>query len=209
MNTGVLHPDFAEPLNYQTQVLPDSPDAQVAATIAMMRRYAVDDSTKAAVVSKAQEACDAGVFAIAQRDMYFQRDEQTAGWLGSDAVEVLCRPVDVAVLSLTQPVPGDCDCHSMYVAAMLLALGIPCAFVTSAADGKNPKVFSHVYVVAYPDDPQQRIVVDASHGARVGWEAPHLGRYQEWPLNGSEVGASNALVILEMLAAVYFFWGRS
>jgi len=205
------HPDFAGPVNFTTDYLSDWPDAQVAGTVSMMRRYALDDSRHPAVVGKALEAGNVqGVFNVAQRDMYFQRDERTAGPLDPNAVEVLVRPCDVAVMSSSafsgdraQKVPGDCDCFSMYVASMLLAQGVPCAFVTTSADGKNPDHFSHVYVVAWPNDKERRVVIDASHGKRVGWEAPNHGRYKEWPLDGVEEGAGSALVGLLLVIALY------
>lgn len=217
MKRSFNHADFTQPISYESMTLPeDSADGQVAATVGMMRRYALEDSRNPLVSNLAQEIlsdCDdpqmfvAAVFDEVQSRMYFQRDEQTGQPIaGEDIVEVLIRPADVVALSNTQgQVPGDCDCFSMFGASLLLAGGVPCSFATAAADRSAPDNFSHVYLVAWPGT-EYRTVVDASHGKSVGWEAPNCGRYQEWPVTTvSAGGASCILGLLLTLGGILLF----
>lgn len=216
---GVIHPDFVVPVSYTRTMLPeDSADNQVAATISMMKRYAVEDSRSAGVkqlaadlLSTSASAADyaGNVFDAVQSMMYFQRDELTAQPIDMNAVEVLIRPVDVIALNdAGQTVPGDCDCFSMSCAALLLAGGVPCSFVTISGSANAPDAYSHVYVVAWPDS-QYRMVLDASHGKAVGWEAPNHGRYREWAVTGFENGAASSVCILGalLIAAAVLFGG--
>ena len=216
--TAIDHPDFSQPVNFDTMQLPDSGEGQVSGTIAMMRRYAVQDSKHPALVqqlnARLQGCMDVHdalqrIFDQAKQSMYFQRDEATGDWLAPDVVEVLVRPADVALLTQqpdSQPVPGDCDCFSMYIAAMLQHIGVPCAFVTVSANPTAPNQFSHVYVVAFPNEPDARTVMDASHGPYIGWEAPNTGRYKEWPLCQGDSGTAGAFPILMFLSLVATAW---
>jgi hypothetical protein len=120
-------------------------------------------------------------------NIHFTRDEVTGAGiqgldLGDDAViETIIRPIDMARYVDAGMALGDCDDFSMYLAALLKANGVPCAFATVAADGEAPDQFSHVYVVAYPDG--QRLPLDASHGQYPGWETENrFGKYAEWPV---------------------------
>lgn len=211
--TGQLqHTDFDRPVNYTATVLPDSADGQVAGTIAMMRRYAVEDSKRPEIVQVLNNAMAEtpdvveAAYAETQKRMFFQRDEVTGEPFGNDVVEVLLRPVDVYLLSEDYQVPGDCDCQAMFLASLLLAGGVPCAFCTVAANPMAPDHFSHVYVVAYPGT-DQRIALDASHGKYAGWEVPTVGRYREWPLTGVEVGAAGSAVsVLLLLLLIGGIW---
>lgn len=221
LNTAFNHPDFAQPMTYSVMPLPeDSADGQVAATISVMKGYAQQASRSAAEQQLAQQllaecSCPAdyvqAVFNQAKQRMYFQRDEQTAGPTGEgDVVELVLRPSDVlAMTSGGNKVPGDCDCFSTFVASLLLAAGVDCAFATSDADTSNAGRFGHVYVVAWPGDLDNRVVVDASHGPYVGWEAPHQGKYQEWPLGmqGGKGCAELVLLALIFVAGICFDWG--
>lgn len=214
----INHPDFIRPVTYTVTPLPEySADAQVSATIAVMRRYALEDSRNPDIVSLALAlACQANtpqelaclVFDAVKQRMRFQRDEQTGAVVDDNAVEVLVRPVDVIALSnMGQAVPGDCDCFSMFVASLLLAAGVDCSFVTISGDANASDQFSHVYVVAWPQS-QYRMVVDASHGPVAGWEAPNCGRYQEWPVTatGSRFGS---LFVLAALVAGFFLFNKN
>lgn len=210
--TGQLtHGDFDRPVNYTAVTLPDSADGQVAATIAMMRRYAVEDSKRPEMVQVLNDALAEtpdvveAAYAEVQKRMFFQRDEVTGEPFGNDVVEVLLRPIDVLLLSETYQVPGDCDCQAMFLASLLLAGGVPCAFCTVGANPMAPERFSHVYVVAYPDT-DRRIALDASHGKYTGWEVPDVGRYHEWPLTGAEVGAGSAVNVLLLLLLIGGIW---
>lgn len=210
--TEVNHPEFDFPVNYSTGVLSGGNSGQVSATIDMMRRYTVEDSTRPEFVQALNEYMQGKQFSspgevshgFARSMMRFQRDEVTGGPLDPDVVEVLIRPVDVVLMFQQMnggKVPGDCDCFSMCVACTLQVLGVPSAFVTIAGD--DPNSFSHVYVVAYPCDLNARMAVDASHGAYAGWEGENLGQYAEWPLLG---GGNQTLTILGFLLAAAGIW---
>jgi hypothetical protein len=69
----------------------------------------------------------------------------------------------------------------MYGAAHLMARGVPCSFVTVAADDSDPSMYSHVYLAAYPNG--QRVPIDLSHGHYPGWETVNrFGKRKEWPI---------------------------
>jgi len=125
-----------------------------------------------------------------RRGMVFIRDEQTGAPFADPSarrpwrpiVEALIRPVDQCALDRPQ---GDCDDFAMYAAAHLIARGVPCAFVTVAADPEDSRIYSHVYLVAYPQSGPWagwRVPLDFSHGETLGWEVQHLGRLREWPI---------------------------
>lgn len=208
--TGTYHhPDFGgRQLAYTCVEIPEDNGNGVASTIAMMRRYAIEDARSADVRRVAQSlppcpdsrAVVCAVFDRVKSSMRFQRDEITGAPISQDTVEVLIRPCDVAALSAFGPVVGDCDCHAMYAAALLAALGVRCSFATVAADSSDPSAYSHVYTVAYTPE-GERIAVDASHGPYCGWEVANYARLREWPLDGSETGAANPLIVLGALVA--------
>lgn len=191
------HPDLGLCAYRLTQVS-DDPDTQVSQVIDYMRAYANEDSRSPLIVSDAALAhsmgvgdpCDDTWTYLARhggiRSMQFQRDEATAAPVDLDRwnpiVETLIRPADQAMLG--QPV-GDCDDFAMYGAAHLLSAGVPCSFVTVAADPNEPRMFSHVYLVAYPKDGRyagMRVPLDLSHGHYLGWEHRESFRIQERPL---------------------------
>lgn len=209
------HPQLGR-VNFTAAAMPDNPDAQVDQTIALMRRYALEDSRSpqiAADVRHALGTMDTGrwrttagwpleaLFTWVKHKIRFTQDAdlgqplEQAGVLpaGNPVVEVLIRPVDISLGAGH----GDCDDFSMYLAAMLCAVGIPCSFATVAADPAIPGQYSHVYVVAYPDGPSgrgshQRIPMDTSHGPYLGWEVPNqYGKLREWPICGQVPGGAD------------------
>jgi hypothetical protein len=100
-------------------------------------------------------------------------------------VETLVRPVDMRIMDHPQ---GDCDDFAMTVRARMLALGIPCDFVTVAVDPDDPERYSHVYAIADCSAGAcgarwtGKVPLDASHGAYPGWECPNpYGKRTEWP----------------------------
>jgi hypothetical protein len=202
--SGVVdHPTMGV-VRYQITETSNDPDQQVDQTIGLMRRYAVEDSAAPSLIEDARQAwvSDNAISdtwdylnrANGYRSMQFIRDESTANVFGSwrPFVEALIRPVDQVALSQAQ---GDCDDFAMYGAALLLARGVPCSYVTVAADDSDPSVYSHVYLVAYPTDGPytgQRVPLDLSHGAYCGWEVENrFGKRAEWPL--LETGALSSL----------------
>lgn len=219
--SAIQHPSFgAEPVQYRVDYLPDDAEGQVAATIDMMRRYVKEDYTKPEIQEDAFRAvngerdsitdreCVERVYRFVNDRITFTEDTALTGLFEHQEpdmpiVEALIRPVDMSVMCSGGSCGrvGDCDDFSMTVAALLLALGIRCSFVTVAADSNNPGVMSHVYVAAYTQD-GQRIPVDASHGPRAGWETANATRIQEWPLL-SGLGDIAVIGLVAFIAAKY------
>lgn len=202
MQGELYHPTLGQ-VKYSIQEVSDNPDEQVEATIALMREYAQQDArnpilqqdvgyawgTDDAIGDTFRYLCRNGA-----RGMQFVRDEVTGqpvealqsrspfSW--RPVIETLIRPVDEAILPNPQ---GDCDDFAQYGAAHLIARGIPdVRYATAAAEGAYPDVYSHVYLVAYPQDGPyagQRVPVDLSHGPYPGWEVPNTGKFREWRIN--------------------------
>jgi hypothetical protein len=202
-------------------VVGDAPDDQVWPTIGLMKEYANQDSQCPEIQQEAQyiqqqaqgdqKAMTQMVWQTTKGKIQFVRDEAAASSLegflsqtyyGAPVVELLIRPADMAKQEIRQ---GDCDDFSMYAAALLIALGIPCAFVTLAGDPTFPQNFTHVYVAAYPNG--ERVVIDASHGSYCGWEAPRpYARKKEWSVNGGAGdGDGSALLIAVALGVAAYF----
>jgi len=155
----------------------------------MLGRSGVDTGAGAGSgMGAGQRELAEAIFWHVKGNLRFVPDNVTGGpvWalgaLGGDGVvaESLIRPVDMVGLPAGAKA-GDCDDYSMYVASLLEAAKIPWAFVTVAASAKDPEVYSHVYVAAYPDG--VRLPLDASHGPYPGWEASQgypVWRQKEW-----------------------------
>jgi hypothetical protein len=82
-------------------------------------------------------------------------------------------------MPLPWPAEVDCDELAMYGAAMLLANGVPCQFVTVSTDPKDPMRFNHIYVQAIRKD-GTKVPMDF-YGPELGWE-PQWIRRKEWPI---------------------------
>lgn len=216
LNGVIQHPDFSDvTLKYSVQKMPLTSDGQVSATVRQMIRYVVEDCTHPLIVEDAANALREGngdpvlgAYRFAKRHIRFQQDAKT-GAFDRDCVEVLVRPVDVALMHRQGlNVVGDCDDFSMYVAALLRANFVPCFFVTAAVDANDPTVYSHVYVAAYPRS--GRVAVDASHGKFCGWEVPNLfGKVREWEVKNDAVsvgGGVNVLMLAAVAAGGYFLY---
>jgi hypothetical protein len=195
----VNHPALGR-VRYQVTEISDDPDTQVEQTIELMRRYTLEDAGTPLLKSDAATAMQGDPIAdtwayLSRKDgirqMQFVHDEDTArpwGDIGrwSPIVETLMRPVDQVVAPRPQ---GDCDDFAMYGAAHLLARGVPCSFCTVAADSNDPSIYSHVYLVAYPQtgpNAGRRVPLDLSHGWYAGWETDNkFGKRREWPVSAS------------------------
>lgn len=196
-------------MNVRADTVPDGGDGQTAAVIRLMTEYAVQDSRSAAVQDAVREAQVAypglspeeQIFYYVRGRVRFVEDEVTAlplqTWYQEPIVEALIRPADL--LAQRPVAQGDCDDFSMLVAAMLLAQGIPCSYVTVAADPRDPGQFSHVYVASYRNG--KRVPIDASHGEYPGWEARSPYRRTEWPVADEEMIRNRALALAIALAA--------
>lgn len=204
------------------ETLPDDADGQVECTLSRMVQLAAADASCAEIQRDAQIALHAGrgnpldgVHSFIRSCMSFATDESQTkaheGFLpGPDHyfVEALTRPRDISrVIAATGRAKGDCDDFSMYCAALLAALKVPCSFCTVAASGAQPGDYSHVYVVAFVDG--IRIPMDCSHGSVVGWETPNrYGRRREWPVYSGSSGTFETAVGIGLaltLFALYKF----
>jgi Transglutaminase-like superfamily len=77
---------------------------------------------------------------------------------------------------------GDCDDHSILLAAILRSLGYNTMFKTVATDRANPGQFSHVYVVVRDKRSGQWRPVDSTvKKSFVGWEPPMAYRTKTYP----------------------------
>ncbi len=220
---SIYHPGLGQSVNYSMVQVPEGGDGQTAAVVGLMNRYATEDATSQEIQADLRSAlaqcpgCSPveAVFWWVKGRVRFVRDEDTASPFptvdGGVVVEALIRPRDMSVLcggggggsgnsagnTASCSRVGDCDDFSMYTAALLKAAGVPCAFVTVAADGGSND-YSHVYVAAYPNG--VRIPLDTSHGARPGWETGNAHRVREWPVGAG--GGMLGLVILIGLGAI-------
>lgn len=214
------HPVLGE-VRYEARELGNDPDSQVVQTVQVMRERVAQDADQlkplaysvAGQGSKAQQTQN--VWGHVRGAIQFTRDEQTGvradglsigGGDPTAIVEVIIRPVDMARYIDQGIAIGDCDDFSMYLAALLTALEIPCAFCTVAASAMAPNQYSHVYVVAYPDG--QRVPCDASHGQYCGWEVENrFGKRTEWPVyDKTRMFLGNLFVNAALVAGVWFGW---
>ena len=205
------HPELGELVQYEAFPLSQNPDTQVAQTVDKMGQNVREDTGSdpiqrdAAALSSADPLSEA--FWMAKRKVGFRRDEQLSapirGSLDGDVIEVLIRPRD---LSQMRTPLEDCDGFASLTAARLRAVGVPCNFVTVAADRRDPSRFSHVYLACYPDGPGGvRVPLDVSHGPYPGWECTEAGavwRMKEWPIDGPNWGE------LLLIGAVLFLAAR-
>jgi hypothetical protein len=200
---GVMqHPTLGQ-VRYSITEVSDVPDDQVAATLDLMRQYVIEDAARPEFQADVAQAIQTGdpiadtweyLRRNGRRGMRFVRDEATGapfeagqqthlgGW--RPVVETLMRPADQALIATPG---GDCDDFAMYGAAHLRARGVPVSFATVGADPREPDVYSHIYLVAYPQEGPwagQRVPIDLSHGSYLGWEVPGALnlKFQEWPL---------------------------
>jgi hypothetical protein len=192
---NAYHPAFLAAINIGRAPLSDDPDTAVAQTIQQMAEYVRQDSGSPFFRSLARQLRGASsdetihnVWDWIKARVRFVPDSQIAAMLQlpasqlrhSSIAEVLIRPVDI--VRMADPM-GDCDDFSMLGACLLTAAGIPCSFVTLAADAREPSQFSHVYLETMGR------AFDASHGPFVGWEARNrFGRRQSWSVaNGMAI----------------------
>ena len=194
------------------------PDTQVAQTVNLMCARVEEDAADPAFQAHVKRVLGQGtgdiptrVWTQAKKAISFIRDEALAtGTLpdSSTVVEFIVRPREMAKLVDEGRAAGDCDDFSMYVAAMLVATGIECSFVTVGADGEAPDQYSHVYVLAYPDGRGQApVALDASHGEYSGWEVPNMyGKYREWVVGDGSGWVPRVGELVMVAAAVMGAW---
>jgi hypothetical protein len=194
-------------------------DSQVEQTVDLMRERVREDAADPGfqeyarrVIGNASDVAGAA-WQHVKGVIRFHRDEELGAGLSgavgdevaADTVEVIIRPREMAKFVASGRACGDCDDFSMYLACLLEAVGVPCAFVTVAADERAPDQYSHVYVRAYPGN-GEAIALDASHGAYPGWEVPNMfGKLREWPMQETGTGGIGKLLMLVGgLAGAYY-----
>lgn len=219
-----IHP-LLGPVRYSVREIGWSPNYQVISTIGVMGERVGEDAGDRWFRERAGRIIPDGLSEVekvaavhghARGGIRFQRDEKTgegmAGTEENPLIEVIVRPRDMARYVDAGMAIGDCDDFSMYCAAMLEAVGVPCKFVTVAADGRDPEQFSHVYVAAYPrggDGSRVRVPVDASHGEYPGWEVENrFGKREEWAISGGcrLLGLASLAAITLIASGAYGLW---
>lgn len=204
------------PVRYDLIELPDDPDAQVEATIALMRKYILEDAFSPEIQGDIAMAYGLypdvapheAIFRFIKDRVQFAEDVHTASPVasltGASIIETLIRPRDLSrMTTLGGKQRGDCDDFSMYGASMLVGAGAPTGnvkLVTVAADVMAPRQFSHVYNALYVNG--VRIPLDISHGPYPGWETENQYRIQEWAVTDG-LGIMIALGV-----AAWAFWSR-
>jgi hypothetical protein len=209
----VYHPELGQEVEYVASPLSEDPDTQVAQTIHRMRRHVIEDSRSAPIQRDAAAIQAQGGDPISDTFWWvkdrvgFRQDEQLAQpvrrFLDGDVVEVLIRPRDLA--NMRTPLE-DCDGFASLLPSLLRAQGVPCSFVTVAADARDPSRFSHAYAACYPNG--RRVSLDSSHGPYPGWECLEAGpvwRIKEWPIEG--VDWADLLLIAGVLLLAAKLWG--
>ncbi len=216
-----FHPDLGQ-YSYTLTPLSEVPDTQVGQTIHKMCRN-VRSNFQAPGIQKDVAAIRAGgntgdtladSFWYTKNRTGFRQDAELSGPLASmlnldpqtdPIVEVLIDPEDLS--QMAAPVE-DCDGFASYLATILKAQGVPCKFVTVAADPRQPGQFSHVYLACTDPNSGQRVSLDASHGPFPGWECTGSGqvtRLKEWSIDGPDWG--QLLIIAAVLFAAVKVWG--
>jgi hypothetical protein len=206
-------PPAMQPVAYSFEAMPEDPDAQVHGSVRRMVALALRDASSPEIQRKSAEICGNPIEGLWRqtRPMKFTQDYDTAQWLQVDdprkssIVETFIPPSQQAKLLDHGIGYEDCDGFSMYGAAVLTALVIPCSFCTVSAERDRPEEFTHVYLVAYLNG--RRIPLDLSHGPHPGWECPNLGRVREWPVCIDTLRPSLIVpLILVAGAAGYLLW---
>jgi hypothetical protein len=182
----------------------------------LIRQYAAEDARHPLIRSVASRyrAAMPGAhtseiaWRAARNHLTFVDDQSIAAsaapGIGDAIIEVLRRPADVAYqYQMTgERVPGDCDDHSMFSAAVARALDpdIDIRFVCIAASPSEPGVLSHIYVSI------GGVPCDASHGEYPGWEAPaeRVSRRVEYSID-HHIGV---MALIALVAAVAWYTMR-
>jgi hypothetical protein len=214
------HPDFGQLVSYQFDRVPDDPDTQVRLAVHAVIRMVLEDCGKPIIQRAAAQALElgggdpiTGAWRAIKPFIQFRQDVDIANDLDiedtrkRDVVETFLSPATQArLIQLRGFGVEDCDGYTMYAACLLRALGIPTTMCTVAAERDRPRLFSHVYLVAYRNG--VRIPMDLSHGPYPGWECPNLDRLREWPVSAETLRPSILLpLLLATAAGAAILWG--
>ena len=86
---------------------------------------------------------------------------------------------------------GDCDDHSMVIAALLKSIGFRARFTTVASDEEDPKQFTHVFAEVFDPVAQQWTALDSTvKRSYPGWRPENVYRSQSWKPMGATDWAS-------------------
>jgi hypothetical protein len=215
------HADFPQPIAYQFEAMPDDPDAQVRVAVKKVIGFVLADKETPIIQQAAANALDlgggdpiSGVWKAVKPHIRFRQDYDIAADLQVDdlrkssIVETFIPPaVQALLIQMRGSGIEDCDGFTMYGACLLAALGVPVSMCTVSAERDRPRLFSHVYLVAYWNG--MRIPMDLSHGRYPGWECPNLGRQREWVVSAETLRPSMLLPILLAVGAGLYLVGRS
>jgi hypothetical protein len=215
------HPDFGQPVAYRFEAMPDDPDAQVRVAVKKVIGFVLADKETPIIQQAAAQALDlgggdpiSGVWKAVKPHIRFRQDYDIAADLQVDdprkssIVETFIPPaVQAMLIQLRGSGIEDCDGFTGYGACLLSALGVPVSMCTVSAERDRPRLFSHVYLVAYWNG--MRIPMDLSHGPHPGWECPNLGRMREWVVSAETLRPSMLLPILLAVGAGLYLVGRS
>jgi hypothetical protein len=117
------------------------------------------------------EAAHGSVKNVNEIDAVFRWVKQNIEFRGEDA-ETLQSPAVTLQLKA-----GDCDDHSILMAALLRSLGYSVRFKTVAANSYVPNQFTHVYAVVLDKRTKQWIPLDTTvQPSFPGWEPPNIHR---------------------------------
>lgn len=186
MTGTTRHPLFTGRPRYTFIARPSSDDeVTTGQTIALMQRYAAEDSHRPCIRAIARQAiADHPALTPPEAIWYWIRehvrlidDQVLAGPVPGvpDNSEVLVRPADI--IRMPEPA-GDCDDVSMLISALLAARGIRSHYRTVA---EQPGPYSHVYTVATYHG--AAVPLD-SHGPYPGWELRAKGKARDWEDQG-------------------------
>jgi transglutaminase-like putative cysteine protease len=181
---------------------PYDSDISTADTIAEMKKIVRESLNSPQITSACLRACAklgekpndkeiiCAIFYWIKRNIRFASDPE----LNSKFFKHSIDPNNVELLVLPESLvsipgaSGDCDDFAMLAAVMLLKMGIPCRFVTVAADPNFPEHFSHVYNEAFLIDEWEWMPFDCSYGQFPGWEYLKITRRKVWDiLDGSTI----------------------
>lgn len=167
-----------QPVRSRSMVIPDG-DAGVAVTIRLMRGAvmwgSVDPGIRELalwitrdVANRDSEGEIAAIYDWVKRNIKFRGEYD----------EVVQRP-DVTLRFQA----GDCDDHSVLIAALLGSIGYPSRFSTVAIRGE--KDLTHVYAeIQDPKTGQWKAMDSTVDQASPGWEPPDITRKFEWKALG-------------------------
>lgn len=164
-------------------------DAGTAATIKEMARQAVLGSRDPIIRLIARDLSE-GIpgrnhDAIARRFFYWLQDRGSGEKSGLKFINDPYRTEQVRAPWWAILIEGAGDCNSGFstsIAALLMAVGIPCFFRTVAADAGRPDSFSHVYTVALVRG--RELPLDASVSfSSPGSEPTEVYRKKDWRIH--------------------------